>query len=126
MKLGKAEIFSVVITVLFMISAAAVTFNNESSNSVTASFRSIEYSKTTNTSGQDNLQDQALININIASESELCTLPGIGEVLAGRIIQYRTERGQFKSTDEIMEVSGIGVSKYEKIKDCITVTQTGG
>lgn len=129
MKLRKTEIFSIVITVLFIISAAAVTFNNERSESVTASFKSIEY-KNTNTSeiseNQAILQDQDLININTASETELCTLPGIGEVLAGRIIQYRTEHGQFEGIDEIMEVSGIGVSKYEKIKNCITVTQTGG
>ena len=131
MKLSKAEITSIIITVLFMLSTVAVTFHNQSSDSVTVSFESIENraenalasERTENQSSQEN---EALININTATEEELCSLPGIGEVLAGRIVQYRNDHGQFQSTDEIMDVSGIGVSKFEKIKDCITVTQTGG
>lgn len=61
------------------------------------------------------------ININTASLDELMTLPGIGEKKASRIIEYRTTYGDFFSTDEITEVSGIGEKIYEKIKDLITV-----
>lgn len=131
MKLSKAEIASIIITVLFMLSASAITFHNQSSDSVTVSFESIEdYADNSmasdNTGDQSTLENEALININIATEAELCSLPGIGEVLAGRIVQYRNDHGQFQSIDEIMDISGIGVSKFEKIKGCITVTQTGG
>ena len=62
-----------------------------------------------------------LININTASKEELETLPGIGEVLSQRIIDYRRTNGYFKSIEEIKEVSGIGEKKFEAIKDLITV-----
>ena len=62
-----------------------------------------------------------LININTASQSELESLPGIGPVLAQRIIEYRQSNGLFPSTEAIMDVSGIGPATFEEIKDLITV-----
>ena len=61
------------------------------------------------------------ININKASKEELMTLPGVGESKAERIIQYRKERGAFKKTEEIMNISGIKEGLYNKIKDYISV-----
>ena len=61
------------------------------------------------------------ININTASLEELQTLHGIGEVLAGRIIAYREEIGDFHRVAEIMEVQGIGEVMFERIKDYICV-----
>ena len=61
------------------------------------------------------------ININTATRGELMDLSGVGEVIAGRIIDYRDRHGPFRSTDEIMNVSGIGERRYEAIKDSITV-----
>lgn len=61
------------------------------------------------------------ININTASLSELDTLPGIGPTTAQRIIEYREQNGGFNSIEEIMNVSGIGEAKFEKIKDLITI-----
>ena len=63
----------------------------------------------------------ALININTASATELEALPGIGEVLAATIVQYRTENGPFASVDQLEDVSGIGPSTLEEIRDFITV-----
>ena len=48
-------------------------------------------------------------------------LNGIGEKTADKIIEYRNENGKFSSIDEIMNVSGIGEKKFEKIKEHITV-----
>ncbi|HAW15797.1 MAG TPA: competence protein ComEA [Clostridiales bacterium] len=61
-----------------------------------------------------------LININSGSLQELMTLPGIGEATAEAIISYR-EQTPFEKTEDIMNVSGIGESKYGKIKDLICV-----
>jgi competence ComEA-like helix-hairpin-helix protein len=62
-----------------------------------------------------------LLNINRASQEELRSLPGIGPVLAGRIIAYREEKGPFTEVAEIKEVSGIGEKRFESIKDWIRV-----
>jgi len=61
------------------------------------------------------------ININIASRAELMDLPGIGEVLAGRIVDYRNQYGAFSDIVDIKKVSGIGEKKFEAIKDRITI-----
>ena len=56
------------------------------------------------------------ININTAGNDLLLKLPGIGEKTAQNIIDLRSERGRFKSLDELMDVKGIGTSKFNKIK----------
>lgn len=66
-------------------------------------------------------QKQGLVNINLASVQELCTLPGIGEAKALSIINYRSEQGLFQSTEDIQNVSGIGESLYLQIKDKIYI-----
>jgi competence protein ComEA len=64
-----------------------------------------------------------LIDINTATTAELDTLPGIGPTTAQKIIDYRTANGPFVSTEDIINVSGIGPASYERIKDLITVGQ---
>ena len=61
------------------------------------------------------------ININTANQSELESLPGIGPSTATKIINYRNENGKFKSIEDLKEVSGIGESKFNKIKELICV-----
>ena len=61
------------------------------------------------------------ININNATKEELKTLPGIGDGIAGKIIDYRTKNGTFSSVEDIMKISGIKEKLFEKIKDSITV-----
>ncbi len=76
----------------------------------------------------DNSQDNViqsnevtgLVNINTASRAELMTLSGIGEVMADRIIEYRSGN-LFRSIEDIKSVKGIGEATYNKIKDSITV-----
>ncbi|MDP9329149.1 MAG: helix-hairpin-helix domain-containing protein [Actinomycetota bacterium] len=62
-----------------------------------------------------------LVNINTASETELEALSGVGPVLAGAIIQYRTEHGPFASIDDLVDVSGIGPSTLEELRPQVTV-----
>ena len=63
----------------------------------------------------------AKVNINTASKEKLETLPGVGETTAQKIIDYREANGKFKTIEDIKNVSGIGDSKYESLKDKITV-----
>lgn len=72
---------------------------------------------TTNGTGSSS----SMVNINKASQTELETLPGIGPSLAGKIIEYREQNGKFGSIEDIKNVSGIGDSKYESLKDFICV-----
>jgi competence protein ComEA len=62
-----------------------------------------------------------LIDINSASETELETLSGIGEVLAATIVEYRTQNGPFASVEDLMDVSGIGPATLDEIRDQVTV-----
>lgn len=61
------------------------------------------------------------VRINSASSEELQKLPGIGPAKAEAIISYREESGSFKSVDDLLNVSGIGVKSLEKLKDKITI-----
>ncbi len=96
-------------------------------------FKLAEYTK----SIQDSLQPDSIIaeagiesvknivqyplDINSATLDELETLPGIGPVLAGRIIEYRQKFGPFAAPDSLLNVRGIGKTKLSKIIDKITV-----
>ena len=75
----------------------------------------------TNNKNENKSQESTKININTCTQTELETLPGIGPSTALKIIQYRNEKGKFKSIEEIKEVSGIGESKFNQIKDLIKV-----
>ena len=65
------------------------------------------------------------LNINTATIPELDELPGIGPVLAQRIVDYRTTCGGYKAVEELLKVNGIGDAKLMEIIDLITV-ETGG
>ena len=60
-------------------------------------------------------------NLNTASAEELTALPGIGEVLAARIVAYRQEHGPFQTVDDLKEVSGIGDKLVEELRDLVTL-----
>jgi competence protein ComEA len=62
----------------------------------------------------------APLDLNTATVEQLDTLPGVGEVTAGRIVAYRTAH-PFTAVDELLEVPGIGQRRYDQLKDLVTV-----
>lgn len=63
----------------------------------------------------------APIDLNTATLAQLDTLPGVGPVLAQRILDWRTEHGRFASVDQLAEVAGIGESRLSQLRDLVRV-----
>ena len=63
----------------------------------------------------------AKVNINTASVEQLTALPGVGPKLAARIVEYRQKSGTFRSTQELMNVKGVGEKNYAKIEAWLSV-----
>jgi len=70
--------------------------------------------------GED--QSPQKIDINRAEPWLLEALPGVGEILAQRIADYRSENGAFRRVEDLLQVSGIGQATFENIKNFITVS----
>lgn len=70
---------------------------------------------------EENKTESQKININTANLEELTKLPGIGEATANKIISYRKETGKFKTIEDLKNVPGIGNSKFDNLKDMITI-----
>ena len=84
----------------------------------------ITVTQTTRALSQGDVDFSFLVNINTASEQELMLLPGIGEVYARNIVQYREEHGNFLTPEALLNVEGIGPARLEAILDYITVGGT--
>ena len=63
----------------------------------------------------------AKVNLNTASVEQLTTLPGVGPKLAARIVEYRQKSGTFRSTQELINVQGIGEKSFAKIEAWLSV-----
>jgi competence protein ComEA len=68
-----------------------------------------------------NSTNSSLLNLNAANSLQLEALPGIGPVLADRILEYRKSNGMFRNMEEVMNIPGIGEKKFDSIKEYITV-----
>lgn len=88
------------------------------SGSETASFPEITSS---DGGGEQEVLVEKSVDINRADQDELDKLPGIGPVLAERIIQYREENGGFFDIEELKSIEGIGDKTFEKIQDFVIV-----
>jgi len=90
--------------------------NNNAAEIGTNTSTSSQTSQTSSASG-----NSGLVNINKCTQTELETLDGIGPSTAKKILDYREENGEFKSIEDVKNVSGIGDAKYNAIKDSICV-----
>jgi competence protein ComEA len=71
--------------------------------------------------GSASSTSDGLVNLNTATTAQLEELPGVGPVLAQRIVDWRTEHGRFTSVDELAEVSGIGEKMFAQLQPKVTV-----
>lgn len=80
-----------------------------------------EQGKSISAEGKSGLDEDGVVNINTASLEELKTIPGVGDVTAQNIIDYREQNGDFSSREDIKNVDRIGDKTFEKLKDKIDV-----
>jgi comEA protein len=118
-KFAKSEKFLLLATLVFIVALAAAFWHDHSG------VERDSYTVTTQEQAdpEEVVPPLELVNINTATAAELDELPGIGAVLAERIVAYREEHGSFQSKEELMEVSGIGEGKYSELMDLITVEE---
>ena len=102
------------ITCIFFVLLAGVFIGRNFSDSY-ISIRTDGTAPSTSTPDEQPVND-GRIDINSASLQQLQLLPGIGETLAQRILDYREEHGAFASVDDLLNVSGIGEKKLEQIR----------
>lgn len=119
MKLLKSEKWALMITALFLMLALGIGLGSRSKDAdvVVTEFAVRSNSQIYEQSGIASKTESAgvRVNINTCTKQELESLPGIGPVLAERIIEYREKNGKFKTIEDITKVSGIGAAIYEDI-----------
>ena len=64
---------------------------------------------------------EGVVNINTADEAALALLPGVGPSTAGRIVEFRTENGNFETLADLMLVRGIGERSFERMRSYLTL-----
>lgn len=116
MKLNRTEWAAIVLTLVFLIAAAAVTCAGSRSTGAVDT----PLLPSGGVSVQTAERETEKLNINTATAAELETLPGIGPALAERIVDYRAAHGPFQMPEELMNVSGIGEKTYAGLAEQIT------
>ena len=124
---NKVSVLLAVVTVLFVgFTLGLFVGRNTGSGTVTLAVPAqMQTAPTTAaTAAAETVPDETVsfpVNINTADADTLTALPGIGRVLAERIVAYRQQNGSFRAIEEITKVEGIGEKKAEAILDLITV-----
>lgn len=118
-KIARAEWLLLAVTALFLCLLLALFWRDRTAMTPDRTGTAVE---TEIQVPQEDIQpDLSPLDLNSATAEELAQLPGIGEELARRIVEYRAGNGPFEAVEEIMEVSGIGEGKFTALEDRITV-----
>ena len=126
---NKVSVLLAVVTALFVgFTLGLFVGRNTGSGTVTlavpAQMRTAPTAAATATAPAQTVPEETVsfpVNINTADAETLAALPGIGQVLAERIVAYRRQNGSFRAIEEITNVEGIGEKKAEAILELITV-----
>lgn len=117
----RAVIISLAAALLFSAAALVKNLIPPQAPEIRARAVEVEEIMSGSESGTRKLFPGETLNINTASADELMSLPGIGEVLAAAIVDYRQENGDFAAVEDIMKVKGIGEKRFEALRDYITI-----
>ncbi len=74
---------------------------------------------------EQNQNEPKPVDVNTATAEELQSVPGIGETLAKRIVEFREEHGPFEKVDDLLNVRGIGVASLDKLRPFLTIKRSG-
>ena len=118
-KITKTEWILLGLTGVFLCGLLALFFHDR------AQLREAGIATETVVPQEEILPDLSPLDLNTATVEELAQLPGIGEELARRMIEYREVSGPFETTEQLMEVSGIGEGKFAALEGRITVEKEG-
>ena len=99
---------------------SAPQFDYHAADSTFAALSSAPDDSSAGATGEAFIDASGKLNINKATKQQLLDLPGVGEVTADRILQYRAEAGKFSSVDELRAIKGMSKKKLENIKSLIT------
>jgi competence ComEA-like helix-hairpin-helix protein len=108
---------------LFVLSVALVAITSCKSTESITNRNSTELSSNrhNNASGAETKPNEPCLNLNLATASELIKLPGIGEAMAKRIIDYREHHGRFRRPEEIIIIEGFSERKYRTIERMVCI-----
>lgn len=111
----KSEVFLLALTAVFLCSLLVMQTQDRNAAQETGAAVDIEVPQ------EAFMPDVSPLDLNTATAEELTVLPGIGAVLAERIVEYRAAHGGFGTVEELMEVSGIGETKFAALEGRVTV-----
>lgn len=114
-KVTKTEIFCLLLTAAFLVLTAVLYAGGPRTDG------GVQVTVWKNVDVSDKLPQK--VNINTADEAQLQLLPGIGPVLAQRIVAWRQTNGDFAIAEDLLAVEGIGLTKLEEIRDLIMIQE---
>lgn len=124
MKAGMAQKILLAVTALFVTFTLAFFIGRSSVHAQITTERAPETMTRELPAPAQEPEAEPRVELNRATQAELEALPGIGPVLAERIVAWRSANGPFISVEQIMDVEGIGEKKYAELKDSIYVEDT--
>jgi len=121
-KITSEEKTALVLLTIFLLAASLVLYVKDTSFRAGIAVRKADLAEElTLAQVEERIRKARIMDINKADAGQLQVVPGIGEVLAGRIVSYRDEMGGFTSVEELLDVEGIGPAKLERIREYIKV-----
>ncbi len=124
MKLTKANLIPIALTASFLLFAAGFCIGSLRTTGDLRAITARQAEPSVVTERLQAAQPDTPVDLNTATVEELTALPGIGDVIARRIVAYRQAHGPFTSLEELAEVEGIGQKRIEGIQDYVTLGGT--